>query len=481
MLSEYEAVIGLEVHIQLKTDSKIFCGCSTAFGGEPNIRVCPVCLGMPGVLPKINKRAVEFTIKMVLATAGTVHQESIFARKNYFYPDLPKGYQISQYEFPIATGGAVIIKNKDGEQKRIRLSRIHLEEEAGKLFHDTDDRCSYIDLNRCGIPLVEIVTEPDLRSSEEAYLFLSKIKQIAEYLDICSGNMEEGAIRCDINISVKSKGDKNYGTRREIKNMNSLKFIKRAIDYERDSQIQIIKSGGNISQETMLWDEKVGVTKLMRTKEESEDYRYFPEPDLMRLEITPEWIERVRKTLPELPDEKYRRFIRQYGIPAYDVGVLTSSRNLADYFEVVALVSKQPKLASNWVMVELMREIKETDISRIKVRPENLGTLITMIAMGKISSRSAKDVFAEMVRTGRNAEEIVKAEGLKQISDKAKIEKVVKLVLDNNRVSVRKYLRGKEGLFGFFFGQVMRETNGRAEPGLVNKILMDELNKRRGQ
>jgi aspartyl-tRNA(Asn)/glutamyl-tRNA(Gln) amidotransferase subunit B len=481
VLSEYEAMVGLEVHVQLKTASKLFCGCSAAYGGEPNTRVCPICLGMPGVLPKINKRAVEFTIKMVLATGGTVKQQSIFARKNYFYPDLPKGYQISQYEFPIATGGAVMIQNKGGRQKKIRLSRIHLEEEAGKLFHDVDKRSSYVDFNRCGIPLIEIVTEPDLRSGEEAYIFLDKIKQIVEYLDICTGNMEEGAIRCDINVSVRPEGNKDYGTRREIKNMNSLKFTERAINYEKERQIEIIKSGGKISQETMLWDERAGVTKLMRTKEESEDYRYFPEPDLMHLKVAPGWVEGIKKNIPELPDEKYHRFIKQYGIPAYDARVLTSSRSLADYFENVTFVSKQPKLASNWVMVELMQKIKKTDISQVKVKPENLGVLIEMIATEEISSKMAKDVFAEMIKTGRPAEEIVEAGGLKQISDKVEINKAVKLVLDNNRVGVRKYHGGKEGLFGFFVGQVMRATNNKANPRLVNEILKDELNKRKGR
>ncbi|MCD6162922.1 MAG: Asp-tRNA(Asn)/Glu-tRNA(Gln) amidotransferase subunit GatB [candidate division Zixibacteria bacterium] len=477
---KYEAVIGLEAHVQLKTAAKIFCGCSTSYGAEPNTQVCPICLGMPGVLPKLNKKAVEYAIKMILAVGGTISPESEFARKNYLYPDLPKGYQISQFEFPLSKGGAVVIRDANDIEKKIRLNRIHIEEEAGKSFHDIDDRYSFIDFNRCGTPLLEIVSEPDMRTSKEASDFLNKIKQIAVYLDISSGNMNEGAFRCDVNVSVRQSGQKEYGARREIKNMNSFKFIVKAIDYEIEKQIEIIKSGGCISQQTMLWDEKAFITKPMRVKEGASDYRYFPEPDLMRLDVSSEWIEEIKDTMPELPDAKLQRFIGEYKIPAGDAEILTSSRNLSDYYETVVKISGEPKLSANWIMTELMREIKETDISQIKAAPENLGGLIKMITTSEISGKIAKDVFAEMIKTGNTAEAIVEQKGSRQVSDIDKLSAIVEKILVDNKSNVKKYLDGKEALFSFFIGLVMKGTDGRANPAMVNRILKDALNKLRG-
>ncbi len=469
-MAEYEPVIALEMHAQLKTASKMFCACSASYGGSPNSQVCPICLGMPGTLPVLNKRAVEFAIRLVLATGGTVHPRSIFARKNYFYPDLPKGYQISQYEFPLATGGRISIDTEAGP-KDIGLIRIHLEEDAGKSIHQENGESTLVDFNRCGVPLIEIVSKPDLRSPAEGHLFLLKLKQLVEYLDICTGNMEEGSLRCDANISIRPKGAEKFGTRCELKNMNSFRGVERALNYEIERQARILDSGGTIVQQTLLWDEKANVSMPMRSKEESHDYRYFPEPDLLYLDIGADWIEQIKSSMPELPLQRRLRFVEQYGLPAYDADVLTSSRSLADYFEAAAAVSADPKLTSNWIMTELMREIKETEISKIKITPENLGELLLMIKSGEISGKIAKDVFAEMVVSGKQPKAIVAGSGLTQISDESYIAQIIDRVISADPDNVKKYLSGKEGLFGFFVGQVMKETGGKANPTLVNKLL----------
>lgn len=470
MAEEYEPVIALEMHAQLKTASKMFCACSASYGGPPNSQVCPICLGMPGTLPVLNRRAVEFAIRLVLATGGTVHPRSIFARKNYFYPDLPKGYQISQYESPLATGGMIAIDTENGP-KNIGLIRIHLEEDAGKSMHQENGESTFVDFNRCGVPLIEIVSKPDLRSPAEGHNFLLKLKQLVEYLDICTGNMEEGSLRCDANISIRPKGAGKFGTRCELKNMNSFRGVERALNYEIMRQSKVLAAGGAVEQQTLLWDEKSNISLPMRSKEESHDYRYFPEPDLMYLDVTSEWIEQIRNEMPELPSQRRRRFIEQYGLPAYDAEVLTSGRPLADYFESAAAVSADPKLTSNWIMTELMREIKETDIARIRVTPESLGELLLMIKSGEISGKIAKDVFGEMLLSGKQPRAIVTEGGLTQISDESLIAQTIERIISANPDNVKKYLSGKEGVFGFFVGQVMKETGGKANPALVNKLL----------
>ena len=469
---EFEAVIGLEVHAQLLTASKIFCSCSAEFGAAPNSHVCPVCLGMPGSLPVLNRRVVEFAVKLALATNARVNPVSVFARKNYFYPDLPKGYQISQYEHPLAEGGYIEIE-VDGVKKRIGLVRIHMEEDAGKLIHDETRPVSYVDFNRTGVPLLEIVSKPDMRSPEEAVAYLKKLRSILRYLEICDGNMEEGSLRCDANVSVRPRGSDTFGTKVELKNMNSFKHVQRALDYEIKRQIALILDGKEVIQETRLFDASRGVTQSMRGKEEAHDYRYFPDPDLVPVEIDKAFVEEVRKTLPELPDEKKARFIEEYQLPAYDAEIITSSRRLAEFFEACVRLFPKPKLISNWIMTEVLRELNREgkEIDETKLTPENFTELLRLLDEGVISSTVAKKVFAEVYATGRSPREIVEEKGLKQESDEAALLEVCQKVLEAHPKEVEKYRKGKKNVIGFFVGQVMRETRGKANPKLVNQLL----------
>ncbi len=475
---KYEAIIGLEVHAQLLTESKIFCDCSTKFGAPPNTHVCPICLGMPGVLPVLNKRVVEFAMKMALATHCRINPFSVFARKNYFYPDLPKGYQISQYEYPLAEDGWVEIE-VNGQKKRIGIIRIHMEEDAGKLIHDPYRPISYVDFNRTGVPLIEIVSKPDIRSPEEAVAYLKKLRTILRYLGICDGNMEEGSFRCDANISLRPIGSEKFGTKTELKNMNSFRHVQRALAYEIERQAAILDEGGTIVQETRLWDESKGITRSMRGKEEAHDYRYFPDPDLVPVEIDEAWIEEVRETLPELPDEKKERFITQYNLRSYDADVLTSSKELADYFEAVVKACNNPKLASSWVMSELLGKLHQDkkEITECPIPPERLGELIRLIADGTISGKIGKTVFEEMYDTGRAPSEIVKKKGLVQITDENVLREIAEKILAAHPKEVEQYKAGKEKLLGFFIGQMMKETKGKANPQLANKIFKELLRK----
>ena len=478
---EYEPVIGLEVHAQLNTNTKIFCGCSTEFGAPPNTHICPICTGQPGVLPVLNKKVVEYAIKMGLATHCAIARVSRFARKNYFYPDLPKGYQISQYELPLAEHGYVEIL-VDGKTKRIGLTRIHMEEDAGKLVHPgsfTDTPYSLVDYNRSGVPLIEIVSEPDMRSPREAGAYLRTLRAILRYLEISDGNMEEGSFRCDANISVRRKGTTTFGTRTELKNMNSFRNVEKALEYEIERQIAALESGEAVVQETRLWDASAGVTRTMRGKEEADDYRYFPDPDLLPLVVEDDWIEEIRKTLPELPSEKRNRLVRQYGIPPYDAEVITAEKAVADYFEECVAVCDAPKQASNWIMVEVLRELKESgrEILQFPVTARHLGEMILMIEKGTISGKIAKTVFAEMAATGDPPEKIVQEKNLVQVTDQGAIEAVIEEVLSENPEQVERYRGGKTKLLGFFVGQVMKKTKGKANPQMVNSILKDKLDR----
>jgi aspartyl-tRNA(Asn)/glutamyl-tRNA(Gln) amidotransferase subunit B len=479
MTMPYEAVIGLEVHAQLKTKSKIFCFCSTQFGSKPNQNTCPICLGMPGVLPVLNREVVAYTIKMGLSADCSIVSFCRFARKNYFYPDLPKGYQISQYELPLCQNGNVTI-NLNGNTKKIGITRIHMEEDAGKLIHGENlgqPDSSYVDFNRTGIPLMEIVSEPDIRSSEEAREYLLKLKAILEYLDICDCNMEEGSLRCDANISLRPEGEKKLGTKTELKNMNSFRNVQKAIEYEIKRQTHILDNDEKVIQQTRLWDTSNNETIPMRTKEEAHDYRYFPDPDLVPIVVNDEWIEKIRKDLPELPDEKRKRFVKQYKIPEYDAGVLTSSRPLADYYEQCLEMFPHPKSTSNWIMSDILRVLKRDDkeIMDCPVTPKHLTDMLKMIENRTISSKIAKTVFEEMYSSGIPPVEIVKKKGLVQISDEDSILKIIQDVLNKNQVEVEAYRNGKTKLLGFFVGQVMKETQGKANPALVNKLLKENL------
>lgn len=476
MNPKYEAVIGLEVHAQLLTESKAFCGCSTKFGNEPNSNVCPVCLGHPGVLPVLNKKVVEFTVLMGLATNCKINKHSIFARKNYFYPDLPKGYQISQYEEPICENGFIEITPKNSLSKKIGITRIHMEEDAGKSIHDQSSS-TLVDINRCGVPLMEIVSEPDIRTPEEAYLYLNKIKQIVQYLGICDGNMEEGSLRCDANISVRLKGDKEFGVKTEIKNMNSFRNVERAIDFEINRQIDLIEDGEKIVQETLLWDADSNEAFPMRSKEEAHDYRYFPDPDLLPVIVNDEWIKEIESILPELPEAKRKRFITEFSLPVYDSEILTQSKYLADYYETVTSVTKDYKSASNWIISEVLAVVneKKIDILDFPITPVNLGKLINLINDGTISGKIAKEVFNFMLIDNSDPELIVKEKNLIQISDTGEIELIIKKIIDTNPDQVQEYRSGKEKVFGFFVGQVMKQTKGKANPKLVNEILKKKL------
>lgn len=476
MTDKYEAVIGLEVHAQLLTESKAFCGCSTKFGNEPNTNVCPVCLGHPGVLPVLNKKIVEYTVLMGLATNCKINERSVFARKNYFYPDLPKGYQISQYEKPICEHGFIPITLPDGSNYKIGLTRIHMEEDAGKLIHE-QGYCTLVDVNRCGVPLIEIVSEPDIRTAEQAYLYLFSIRQIVQYLGICDGNMEEGSLRCDANISVRLKGEPKFGTKTEIKNMNSFRNVERAINYEIQRQIDILEEGGTIVQQTLLWDADKNMAFPMRSKEEAHDYRYFPDPDLIPVVVNSEWKAEIAAKMPELPAARKERFASQYNLPLYDASILTQEKALADYYENVVTITDDFKSASNWVMVDVLKVINEQkiNINNFTVSPENLGRLINLINDGTISGKIAKEVFPIMIQENKSPDEIVKEKNLVQISDTSEIEKIVKEILEKNVNQVKQYLEGSEKVFGFFVGQVMRETKGKANPKVVNEILRKQL------
>ena len=475
---EFETVIGLEVHAQLKTRSKIFCGCSTEFGRPPNSNTCPVCLGLPGVLPVLNRRVVEFAIKLALATDCRINQRNIFARKNYFYPDLPKGYQISQFDLPIAEHGRLSL-DLEGKTREIGITRIHMEEDAGKLIHDEREPVSYVDLNRTGTPLLEIVSEPDIRSPEEAAAYLRKLHAIVRYLDICDGNMQEGSFRCDANISLRPKGETKLGTRTELKNMNSFRNVQRALEYEERRQRDLLLDGEEVVQSTLLWDPDKGVSQPMRSKEEAHDYRYFPDPDLVPVVIADEWITELRAELPELPMAKKTRFIEELGLPEYDAEVLTASRELADYFESALTSYPGAKKLSNWIMTELMRLLKGEegiDLVGCPVTPANLARLLTMVDEGTISGKIAKSVFEEMMASGADPDTVVKEKNLVQVSDAGELTALVQKIIAAHPEQVEQFRAGKGKVLGFFVGQLMKETKGKANPQLANELFNKELN-----
>ncbi len=474
-LAKYEPVIGLEVHAQLLTATKVFCGCSTRFGAPPNTNTCPVCLGLPGALPVMNRRALELAVKAALALHLELRPMSRFARKNYFYPDLTKGYQISQYELPLAEHGWLEIE-LDGAKKRIGITRLHMEEDAGKSMHEGFPESatkSYIDFNRCGTPLVEIVSEPDLRTPAEAYAYLNTLRQVLLYTEVSDCNMEEGSLRCDANVSVRVRGAEKFGQKVEVKNLNSFRYLQRALEYEIRRQVEAIESGARIEQETRLWNVSAGRTEAMRSKEFAHDYRYFPEPDLLPVRVTPEMKEKIRGGMPELPDARRARFESQYGLSTYDAGVLTDSRALADYFEATAKAGAQPKAAANWISTELLRRLNESgkEIGASPVAPGALAALIAEIEAGRITAASGKKVFAGMFESGRSAKEIIATDGLATLSDAGEIERVAREIIEKNPDNVAKFRAGNEGVFKFFVGQVMRATRGQADPQAVNDTL----------
>jgi aspartyl-tRNA(Asn)/glutamyl-tRNA(Gln) amidotransferase subunit B len=474
---EFETVIGLEIHAQMKTQSKIFCGCSTEFGAPPNTHTCPVCLGMPGSLPVLNRQVVESAIKLGLATDSVINRENRFARKNYFYPDLPKGYQISQFELPICEHGSIEIEVEGQVPKTIGITRIHMEEDAGKLVHDDREPVSYVDLNRTGTPLLEIVSEPDLRSPEEAAAYLKKLHAIVRYLDICDGNMQEGSFRCDANISLRPRGQQEFGTRTELKNMNSFRNVQLALEYEVRRQRDILLEGGEVVQQTLLWDADKGRTESMRGKEEAHDYRYFPDPDLVPVQVDEAWIERVRSELPELPDKRRLRFIHDFELTDYDGAILTASRELADFFETAYRVYGNAKKLANFIGTELLRDYGPERIGECPVKPEQLARLLIMTDEGKISGKIAKTVFAEMLVGGKDPEVIVKEKGLVQMSDEGQLVALVQEILAANPEQVQQFRDGKAKVMGFFVGQLMQKTKGQANPQLANKLFMQELQK----
>ncbi|HOJ09906.1 MAG TPA: Asp-tRNA(Asn)/Glu-tRNA(Gln) amidotransferase subunit GatB [Clostridiales bacterium] len=473
----YEVVIGLEVHAELSTNSKIFCSCTTEFGGDPNTHTCPGCSGMPGSLPVLNRRVVEYAIKAGLATNCIISNYTKMDRKNYFYPDLPGAYQISQYDIPICKNGYIEIE-VEGKKKRIRVTRIHMEEDAGKLMHDEFGAGSLIDYNRAGMPLVEIVTEPDIRSAEEAKAFLDNLKSILQFIDVSDCKMEEGSLRCDVNISVRPEGEEKLGVRTEMKNLNSFKAVISAIEYESKRHIDEIESGGVIYRETRRWDDDKGFSYSMRSKEQAEDYRYFPDPDLPPIIIDQEWIEKIRSTLPELPEARKQRYMKEYDLPAYDAGILTSSKVISNFFEKALRKTDNVKAVSNWIMGDLMRILKDRklEVENIPFPAEYLADMISLIDKGTISGTMAKKVFEKMFDSGKAPEVIVKEEGLEVVTDEAAIAKIVDKVLDNNPGSVADYKAGKKKALGFLVGQVMKESKGKAEPQLVNRLLSEKLN-----
>ncbi|HKG12937.1 MAG TPA: Asp-tRNA(Asn)/Glu-tRNA(Gln) amidotransferase subunit GatB [Pyrinomonadaceae bacterium] len=488
MKEGWEAVIGLEIHAQLSTESKIFCGCSTRFGDEPNSNTCPVCLGLPGSLPVLNRRAVELGARAALALGLRVNEVSIFARKNYFYPDLPKGYQISQYDRPFSESGLLEIVTAERDEggharewrpMRIRITRLHLEEDAGKNVHEglpETNRYSYIDLNRAGTPLAEIVTEPDFRTSWEAYDYVNHVRRALQWVGASDADMEKGNLRCEANVSVRRVGEEKFGTKVELKNLNSVRFMQRAIEFEIERQIALIESGGKVSQETRLWDERAAETRVMRSKEEAHDYRYFPEPDLQPLAVEPEWVEQVRSAMPELPDARRKRFMEQYELSFSDASLLVRDRALADYYERAAAASNA-RGAANWLKGELLRELDAVgftaDVS--PVSPEELGALVRAVEEGRISGKQGKDVLAEMFKTEKGAQAVIEEKGLAQVSDAGEIEKIVADVLASNPQQLEAYRAGKEALFGFFVGQVLKASKGKANPKVVNELLKEKL------
>ncbi|MFC1548424.1 Asp-tRNA(Asn)/Glu-tRNA(Gln) amidotransferase subunit GatB [Candidatus Omnitrophota bacterium] len=477
MSKKYETVIGLEVHVQLATKSKAFCGCSTAFGAEPNTQVCPVCLGLPGVLPVYNKKAFEYAIKVAIALNCDIQNIVKFDRKNYYYPDLPKNYQISQYDMPLAYNGKITIMNEDGSSKDIGITRAHLEEDAGKLLHDEEKGFSYIDLNRTGTPLQEIVSEPDIRSPQEAYEFLVTVKQTIKYLGVSDCNMEEGSLRCDANISLREKGAEKLGNKVEIKNLNSFKAVRDALAFEETRQEEVLEEGGKIVQETRLWDESKGATESMRTKEEAQDYRYFPEPDLVPFEVQSEMIEGVRKTMPELPAEKIKRFSGKYDLSPKDIEVLTAEKDIADFFEQMIAKGSSDKSACNWVKGEIMMEMNErgTDICGLGISAEQTSNIVAMVESGKISRLVAKDVLRESIEKKKDPEEIVKEKGLEQISDQDELDSIILKVISENEKSVNDFKGGKEAALSFLVGQVMSRTKGKANPKLTGEMLKKKI------
>jgi len=478
-IARYEAVVGLEVHVQLSTATKIFCGCPTGFGAPPNTNVCPVCLGLPGALPVLNRTAVELAIKGALALNCRIRPHSRFARKNYFYPDLPKGYQISQYDEPFAEHGHVDIVI-DGASKRIRVTRVHMEDDAGKSIHEgfkDSSRFSYVDLNRSGTPLIEIVSEPDMRTSDEAYACLAAVKQALQFIEVSSCDMEKGHLRCDANVSVRLKGEEKLGTKAEVKNLNSFRFLKQALDYEIARQVALIESGGRVAQETRLFDPDLGETASMRSKEEAHDYRYFPEPDLVPLRIGEEWLASIRATMPELPAHKRSRFLEEFGLSEYDADVLTASRATAEYFETAARVSGNPKMAANWVMGDLMGALKADgkEIAESPVSAEHLGELVKLIAANQLSGKLAKEIFPKMFASGDAPAAIVEREGLRQISDTGALEKVIADVIAANPKQVEQYRGGKTTVINFLVGQAMKATRGQANVAVVTDLLKQKL------
>lgn len=482
MSAKYEAVIGLEVHSELKTQTKIFCSCPTEFGGEENTHVCPVCLGLPGTLPVLNEKALEYAVRAGLAVNCDIAGFSKFDRKNYFYPDLTKAYQISQYDLPICKEGYLDI-TVDGINKRIGITRIHLEEDAGKLLHGgstiTTSNYSLADYNRAGVPLIEIVSEPDMCSAEEAKAYMEKLKSILEYIDVSDVKMEQGSLRCDANVSIRLIGAKELGTRAEIKNMNSFRALQRAIEYEIERQIEVIEEGGRIIQETRTWDEEKGITLSMRSKEEAHDYRYFPDPDLVPVMVNPSWVQGIKDSLPELPDARRDRLINKLGLSEYDAGIITGSRLLAEFFDETVTMYNEPKTVANWIMGELLRlqNANNLEIQQIKVTPAKLAALLKLLAEGTVSGKMAKSIFEEMFATGQEPQVIVKEKGMAQISDEGSLVTIIERVIAANPQSVVDYKAGKEKALGFLVGQIMKETKGQANPGLVNKLLKEKMDK----
>jgi aspartyl-tRNA(Asn)/glutamyl-tRNA(Gln) amidotransferase subunit B len=488
-MNAWETIIGLEIHAQLSTESKIFCGCSTHFGDEPNANTCPVCLGLPGALPVLNRRVVELGARAALALGLHVNSESVFSRKNYFYPDLPKGYQISQFDKPFSANGELEIMTAERDEaghpiewkaKKVAITRLHLEEDAGKNVHEglpDVDRYSYIDLNRAGTPLAEIVTEPDFRTSWEAYDYVNHVRRALQWVGASEADMEKGNLRCEANVSVRRIGDEKFGTKVELKNLNSVRFMQRAIEFEVTRQIAVLESGGKLQQETRLWDERAGETRVMRSKEEAHDYRYFPEPDLPPLAVSDEFVERVRATLPELPEARRRRFMEQYDLSFSDASQLTAERSLADYYEKAAEVSGNPRTAANWIRTELLRELENANLSASEstVSPEDLGALLRLIEEGKISGKQGKEVLIEMFGSGKSAATIVAEQGLVQMSDTGEIDAVIDAVIAASPQQLEQYRAGKETLFGFFVGQVMKASKGKANPKVVNERLKTKL------